>query len=77
MAVPMVAAAAETVTVPDAVNVPEKVLLPVKIWVPARIANSLEVLGSVKVRVVPVVIPDSENNAFFVGSACVSCTCAT
>jgi integrase len=27
------------------------------------------VFGSVKVRVVPVVIPDSENSAFFVGSA--------
>jgi len=60
----MVAAAAETVTVPEAVSVPEKVLLPVKVWVPARIANSLEVFGRLKVRVVPVVIPDSENAAF-------------
>ena len=65
----MLADAAETVTVPEAVSVPEKVLLPVNVWVPARIANSLEVLGSVKVRVVPGVIPDSENSAFFVGSA--------
>ena len=45
MAVPIVAAAAETVTVPAAVNVPVNVLLPVKVWVPARIANSLEVFG--------------------------------
>ena len=65
----MVAAAADTVTVPEAVNVPEKVLLPLKVCVPARIASSDEVFGSVKVRVVPVVIPDSENSAFFVGSA--------
>ena len=62
----MLADAAETVTVPEAVSVPEKVLLPVKVWVPARIANSLEVFGSVKVRVVPVVIPDSENKDFAV-----------
>lgn len=39
------------------------------VWVPARIASSLEVFGRLKVRVVPVVIPDSENSAFFVGSA--------
>jgi hypothetical protein len=48
------------VTVPEAVSVPEKVLLPVKVWVPARIASSDEVFGSVKVRVVPVLIPASE-----------------
>jgi hypothetical protein len=65
----MLAEAAETVTVPEAVSVPEKVLLPEKVWVPAKIASSLEVLGIVKVRVVPVVIPDSENSAFFVKSA--------
>lgn len=59
----MVAVAAE------AVSVPEKVLLPVKVCVPARIANSLDVLGSVKVLVVAVVIPDSENSARLVGSA--------
>ena len=64
----MVAAAAETVTVPDAVRVPEKVLLPEKVWVPARIASSLEVLGSVNVRVVAVAMPDMLNIAFFVGS---------
>ena len=61
--VPIVAVAAETV------SVPEKVLLPLKVCVPARIANSLEVLGSVKVRVVAVLIPDSENTARLVGSA--------
>jgi len=65
----MLADAAETVTVPEAVSVPEKVLLPVKVWVPARIASYEEVFGSVKVRVVPVVMPDSENSAFLVGSA--------
>ena len=59
----MVAVAAE------AVSVPENVLLPVKVCVPARMANSLEVLGRVKVRVVAVLIPDSENNARLVGSA--------
>ena len=58
------AVALATSIVPVTVRVPEKVLLPVKFWVLARIANSLEVLGSVKVRVVPVVIPDSENSAF-------------
>lgn len=45
VAVPMLAEAAETVTVPDAVSVPVKLLLPVNVWVPARIANSLEVFG--------------------------------
>ena len=65
----MVAAAPDIVTVPDAVRLPEKVLLPLKVWVPARIANSLEVLGSVKVRVVAVLIPDRENSARLVGSA--------
>jgi hypothetical protein len=35
VAVPMVAVAAETVTVPDAVSVPEKVLLPVEAQVQA------------------------------------------
>lgn len=50
----MVAAAPEVVSVPDAVKAPENVFLPVKVWVPARIASSLEVLGRVKVRVVPV-----------------------
>ena len=59
VAVPMVAEAADTVTVPEAVRVPEKVLLPLNVWVPARIASSDEVFGSVKVRVVPVEIPDS------------------
>jgi hypothetical protein len=79
--VPIEAAAADTVTVPEAVSVPvndtapdavsepEKVLLPVKVWVPARIASSDDVFGSAKVRVVPVVIPDRENSAFLVGSA--------
>ena len=62
----MLADAAETVTVPEAVRVPENVLLPVKVWVPARIASSEEVLGRVKLRVVPVLIPASENVAFFV-----------
>ena len=47
---------------------PEKVLLPLKVWVPARIANSLEAFGSVKVRVVAVLIPESENRARLVGS---------
>ena len=47
---PMLAEAAETVTVPEAVRVPEKVLLPVKVWVPARIASSEEVFGRVKLR---------------------------
>ena len=47
VAVPMLAEAAETVTVPEAVNMPEKVLLPVKVCVPARIASSDEVFGSV------------------------------
>lgn len=57
MAVPIEAAAAETVTVPEAVRVPvidtaldavsepEKVLFPVKVWVPARIASSDDVFG--------------------------------
>jgi hypothetical protein len=40
VAVPMLAEAAETVTVPEAVSVPEKVLLPLNVWVPARIASS-------------------------------------
>ncbi|TDQ63331.1 hypothetical protein EV658_1024 [Phaeovulum veldkampii DSM 11550] len=61
----MLAEAADTVPVPEAVSVLENVLLPEKVCVPVRIANSLEVLGCVKVRVVPVVIPDSENSAFF------------
>ena len=65
---PMVAEAAETVTVPEAVNVPEKVLLPVKVCVPARIASSDEVFGSVKLRVVPALMLASEKVAFFVGS---------
>jgi len=43
--------------------------VPVKLCVPARIASSLEAFGSVKVRVVPALIPDKENSAFFVGSA--------
>ena len=47
MAVPMLAEAAETVTVPDAICVPENVLLSVKVQVPARIASSLEVLAPV------------------------------
>jgi len=64
----MVALAADTVTVPDAVSVPKKVLFPVKVCVPARIANSDEVFGSVKLRVVPALIPASEKVAFFVGS---------
>jgi len=55
--------------VPEAVRVPENVLLPVKVWVLARIANSLVVLGKVKVRVVPVAMLDSSNTAFLVGSA--------
>ena len=83
---PIEAAAAETVTVPEAVSVPvmdtapdavsepEKVLLPMKVCVPARIASSEDVFGRAKVRVVPVVIPDSENRAFLVGSASVSYT---
>jgi len=64
----MFAAAVEMVTVPKAVRVPEKVLLPLNVWVPARIASSEDVLGRVKVRVVPIVIPDKENSAFLVGS---------
>ena len=64
----MVVVAAETVTVPDAVSVPENVLLPVKVCVPARIASSEEVFGNANVRVVPVVIPDSEKIARLVGS---------
>ena len=63
MAVPIVAAAADTV------KVPENVLLPVKVWVPARIASSDEVFGRLNVRVVPVLIPDRENIASLVGSA--------
>ena len=55
----MLAEAAETVTVPEAVRVPENVLLPVKVWVPARIASSDEVFGSVKLRVVPALMPAS------------------
>lgn len=42
--------------------------MPENVWVPPRIASSLEMLGSEKVRVVPVVIHDSENSAFLVGS---------
>lgn len=67
--VPVVAVAPDVVTVPEAVRVPEKVLLPVKVCVPARIASSDEVFGSVKLRVVPALIPASEKVAFFVGSA--------
>jgi hypothetical protein len=52
VAVPMVALAADTVTVPEAVSVPEKVLFPVKVCVRARIASSEEVFGRVKLRVV-------------------------
>jgi hypothetical protein len=43
--------------------------VPAAVSVPARIASSEDVLGRVKLRVVPVLIPDSENIAFFVGSA--------
>jgi|GEM_PF-5757345 hypothetical protein len=80
MAVPIDAAAAETVTVPeavivpvtetapDAVSVPENVLLPLKVWVPARIASSDDVLGRIKLRVVAVLMPDNENTALLVGS---------
>jgi len=64
----MFAAAADTVTVPDAVRVPEKVLLPLNVCVPARIASSEDVFGRMNVRVVPVLMPDSENSAFLLGS---------
>jgi len=65
----MLAEATDTVTVSEAVKAPEKVLLPLKVCVPASIASSEDVFGSVKVRVVPLLSPDSENSARFVGSA--------
>lgn len=56
-------------TAPEAVTDPENVLLPVNVCVPARIASSDDVLGRVKVREVPVAIPERENSAFLVASA--------
>jgi hypothetical protein len=57
---------------PEAVSVPEKVLAPLKVWVPARIASSLEVFGSVKVLVVPVLSPERLKRALLVGSPSLS-----
>jgi hypothetical protein len=68
-AVPIVAAAADTVIVPELIWVPVKVLLQVRVWVPARIANSLVVFGRVKIRVVSELMPDKSNSALLVRSA--------
>lgn len=65
---PMLPVAAETATVTEVVNLPEDVLLQVSVWIPVSIASSFQVFGSVKARVASVVMPDSENVTFQVGS---------